>query len=105
MLRFHDDLVRRKYRALFSPHVRGKPGPKGPSQELIHAIVELKRRNPRFGYPHIALIISKTFGIEDADMIGYTKAKSEGFTAQKNDNLVATPPKKMKNNGFLKPRS
>ena len=48
---------------------------------------------------------SKTTKIEDADMIGYTKAKSEGFTAQKNDNLVATPPKKMKNNGFLKPRS
>ena len=27
-------------------------------------------------------------------MIGYTKAKSEGFTAKKNDKLVATPPKK-----------
>jgi len=48
---------------------------------------------------------SKTTKIEDADMIGYTKAKSEGFTAKKNDKLVATPPKKMKNNGFLKPRS
>jgi len=47
---------------------------------------------------------SKTTKIEDADMIGYTKAKSEGFTAEKNDKLVATPPKKMKNNGFLKPR-
>ena len=47
---------------------------------------------------------SKTTKIEDADMIGYTKAKSEGFTAKKNDKLVATPPKKMKNNGFLKPR-
>ena len=47
---------------------------------------------------------SKTTKIEDADMIGYTKARSEGFTAKKNDKLVATPPKKMKNNGFLKPR-
>lgn len=47
---------------------------------------------------------SKTTKIEDADMIGYTKAKSEGFTAQKNDNLVATPPKKMKNNGFINKR-
>ena len=63
LLRFHDYLVSRKYRALFSPHVRGKPGPKGPSQELISAIVELKRRNPRFGYPRIALIVSKAFGI------------------------------------------
>jgi hypothetical protein len=47
---------------------------------------------------------SRTTKIEDADMIGYTKAKSEGFTAKKNDNKVAKPPKKMKNNGFLKPR-
>ncbi|MDA9982608.1 helix-turn-helix domain-containing protein [Gammaproteobacteria bacterium] len=64
LLRFHDYLVRRKYRALFSAHSRGKPGPKGPSQELIDAIIELKRRNPRFGYPRIALIVSKTFDIE-----------------------------------------
>ena len=42
--------------------------------------------------------------ISDSQLIGYTKARSEGFTAEKNDNLVATPPKKMKNNGFLKPR-
>ena len=47
---------------------------------------------------------SKTTKIEDADMIGYTKAKSEGFTAKKNDKLVAKPPKRMKNKGFLKPR-
>jgi len=43
---------------------------------------------------------SKTTKIEDADMIGYTKARSEGFTAKKNDKLVATPPRKMKNNGY-----
>jgi hypothetical protein len=47
---------------------------------------------------------SKTTKIEDADLIGYTKAKSEGFTAKKNSPLVARPPKRMKNNGFLKPR-
>ena len=35
-------------------------------------------------------------------LIGYTKARSEGFTAEKNDNLVAKPPKRMRNNGFLK---
>jgi hypothetical protein len=43
---------------------------------------------------------SRTTKIEDADAIGYTKAKSEGFTAKKNDKLVATPPRKMKNNGY-----
>ena len=39
--------------------------------------------------------------IKDSQLIGYTKAKSEGFTAEKNDNLVARPPKRMRNNGFL----
>ena len=43
---------------------------------------------------------SKTTKIEDADLIGYTKARSEGFTAKKNDRLVAIPPRKMKNNGY-----
>ncbi len=47
-----------------------------PSQELIHAIVELKRRNPRFGYPRIARIISKTFGIEiDKNVVRRVLAK------------------------------
>ena len=43
---------------------------------------------------------SRTTKIEDADLIGYTKARSEGFTAKKNDKLVAIPPRKMKNNGY-----
>ena len=47
---------------------------------------------------------SRTTKIEDADLIGYTKAKSEGFTAKKNSPLVAKPPKRMKNKGFLTPR-
>jgi len=33
-------------------------------QDLINAIVELKRRNPKFGCPRIAYTISVTFGIE-----------------------------------------
>ena len=39
--------------------------------------------------------------INSSQLIGYTKARSEGFTAEKNDNLVAKPPKRMRNNGFL----
>jgi hypothetical protein len=39
--------------------------------------------------------------ISSSQIISYTKAKSEGFTAEKNDNLVAKPPKRMKNEGFL----
>ena len=42
--------------------------------------------------------------INDDKMIGYTKAISEGFTAKRNDNLVARPPQRMKNNGYLNPR-
>ena len=65
LLKFHETLVRRKYRRLFSSsHRPKKPGPKGPSDALIHAIVELKSRNPRFGCPRIALIISRTFGVD-----------------------------------------
>jgi len=70
LLRLHRLLVQRKYRALFSSDSRSKPGPKGPSDELVRAIVELKQRNPRFGCPRIALIISKTFGVEiDKDVV------------------------------------
>ena len=41
LLSFHDMLKRRKYRLLYSARRKGKPGPKGPSQELIEAILEL----------------------------------------------------------------
>ncbi len=54
ILSFHRTLVKRKYRLLFTPKSRGKPGPKGPSPELISAILEMKRRNPNFGYQRIA---------------------------------------------------
>ena len=42
--------------------------------------------------------------IKPSEAISYTKALSEGFTAERNDKLVARPPKRMKNNGFLNPR-
>lgn len=65
LLTFHQALVRRKYRRLFSSKSRPKkPGPKGQSEALIRAIVELKSRNPRFGCPRIARIISQTFGVD-----------------------------------------
>ena len=38
--------------------------------------------------------------IEDSQIIGYTKARSEGFTAKRNDKLVAIAPQRMKNNGY-----
>ena len=45
--------------------------------------------------------ISVSTKIKDADLVGYTKARSEGFTAKKNDKRVAIPPKRMKNQGRL----
>src|SRR5579863_1422061 len=54
LLRLHEVLVKAKYRLLFASRRKKKPGPKGPSEELIGAIVETKRRNPRYGCPRIA---------------------------------------------------
>lgn len=68
--------MKRKYRELFSPRRRGRPGPKGPSEELIAAIVDMKRRNPRFGYQRIAEQISLAFGIPlDKDTVRRVLAK------------------------------
>ena len=65
LVKFHKALVNRKYRLLyFSSSHRRKPGPKGPPAALIVAIVELKRRNPRFGCVSIAQQIAHAFGIE-----------------------------------------
>ncbi len=70
ILSFHRALVKRKYRLLFTPKTRGKPGPKGPSPELISAIIEMKRRNPNFGYHCIADQISLVFDMEiDKDVV------------------------------------
>jgi putative transposase len=54
LLRFHLGLEDFKYRFLYSSRPKKKPGPKGPSQELLRAICEPKHRNPRFGCPRIA---------------------------------------------------
>jgi hypothetical protein len=54
LLNFHRALVYRKYRLLFSPKHRVKPGPKGPHPDLIRAVVEMKQRNPMWGCPRIA---------------------------------------------------
>ena len=44
LLKFHDIIKKRKYRLLYIAHRKGKPEPKGPSQELIDAIVELNQQ-------------------------------------------------------------
>jgi len=70
LLRFIRALKQRKYQLLFSSTRKCKPGPKGPAPELIAAILQLKRRNPRFGCPRIAQQIAQTFGIDiDKDVV------------------------------------
>jgi len=76
LLAFHASLVKRKYRQLFSPKRRGKPGPKGPSVEIIATIVETKRRNPGWGCRRIVQQLCRVFGLEiDKDVIRRVLAK------------------------------
>jgi putative transposase len=49
LLRLHRALIQRKYRRLFSSNRPMKPGPKGPSQDVIAAVVDMKQRNPSWG--------------------------------------------------------
>jgi len=70
LLRFHTAMKKRKYRLIYSPRGGYKPGPKGPSREVIDAILEMKRRNPRYGCPRIAQQINLAFGLElDKDTV------------------------------------
>jgi putative transposase len=63
-------MSKQKYRMLFSPDRRRKPGPKGPSAELIRAVVEMKQRNPHWGCPRIAQPLALAFHIPiDKDVV------------------------------------
>lgn len=80
LFKFHKALVDRKYRLLFSSSVRPrKPGPKGPSAQPIAAIVEMKRRNPKFDSMRIAEQIANAFGVAiDEAVVRYVFAKHYG---------------------------
>jgi putative transposase len=64
LLSFHRALVKRKYRLLFSPKQRTKPGPKGPTKELIDAVIDMKKRNSSWGCPQIANQINLAFATD-----------------------------------------
>ncbi len=63
ILKFHKALVKRKYKELYSNKGKMKPGRKGPHQELMDLVIEMKKRNPRFGYGKISMQIYHEFGI------------------------------------------
>src|SRR5580700_6203132 len=70
LIGLHQAMCKQKYRMLFSPHRRRKPGPKGPSAELINAVMEMKQRNPRWGCPRIAEQITLAFNLAiDKDVV------------------------------------
>ena len=70
LLNLHHALKTRKYLLLFSDKRRHQPGPKGPSQELVEAVIEMKQRNPTGGCPRIAQQIALVFGIQiDKDVV------------------------------------
>ena len=61
ILKFHRALVKRKYHQLYSNIGKSQPGPKGPSDDLIKLVVEVKRRNSHMGCPQIADFINNNF--------------------------------------------
>jgi len=70
LLHSHKMLVQQKYRLLFSPKRVRRPGPKGPTKELIAAVVEMKRRNCSWGCKRIAEQIALAFGVDiDKDVV------------------------------------
>jgi putative transposase len=70
LLNLHRVLIQRKYRRLFSSNRPVRPGPKGPGQDVIAAVVDMKQRNPSWGCPRIAQQITLAFGIStDRDVV------------------------------------
>ncbi|MCA9422312.1 MAG: transposase [Nitrospira sp.] len=69
-MKFHQALVKRNYRLLYSAPNRKKPGPKRPSQKVIELVLEMKRRNSNFGCTKIVEHTSKTFPLSfDKDVV------------------------------------
>src|SRR6516165_9258141 len=65
---------------LFASKREDRPGPKGPAQELIDAVLELKRRNPTWGFPRIAQQITLAFGVDiDKDVVRRILGKPYGL--------------------------
>ena len=54
--------------------------PKGPSADLIRAVVEMKERNPRWGCPRIAEQIALAFG---SDSMAIARSSLLGISQQR----------------------
>lgn len=58
IIAFHKLLVQKKYRNLFSPLHRKRTGPKGFEADIVTLVVKIKKSNPSFGCPRIAMIVT-----------------------------------------------
>jgi hypothetical protein len=83
-------LLSRNYHRLFSLRRNAKPGPKSPSDDLARVIVELKRRNARFGCPRIAQQINKAFGV-NIDFLMPSPLEVRASAAISTDSLIDHP--------------
>jgi len=63
VLAFHKALVKRKYSRLYSNRTKRVSGRKPRDQVLVDLVIEMKRRNPSFGYGRISMQIFEAFGI------------------------------------------
>ena len=76
LTKFRNALLSRNYYRLSSSRKNAKPGPKGPSDDLVRVIIEMKQRNTQFGCPRIAQQINKAFGVNiDKDVVRRVLAK------------------------------
>lgn len=64
LIKFHQALVKKKYQALYGRKMLSPPGRRGPSEAVIQLVIEMKQRNPGFGYQRIAMQIYQSFGID-----------------------------------------
>ena len=78
LLRFHRALTTRKYQRLFSSTVPKKPGPKGPSPEVIAAVADMKQRNPTWGCPRIAQQIALSLFVSLAAALSWALSNADG---------------------------
>ena len=63
ILRCHRSLVNKKYQILFGSTGAVKRGRKGFDIEVINLVLEIKDKNPRYGCPRIAMLVSNVTGI------------------------------------------
>ena len=67
-----------------------KPGPKGPSEDVIAAVVDMKQRNPSRGSPRIAQRITLAVGLPIKQGCGATRGmRKHGFGSPNDRNASA----------------